>query len=246
MSRLRIASLKPKLAEQRCLASLELQGRHGVRRDDVDALGRIEVGGIDDERGDALLGPGEHDVERRDAAVRDPGLGSGERPSGAFTLRGGRDGLHVGAGIRLRQRERGDRITARSRAEVLALLLLAACKHDRAAAEALHDEGEVGKAGVVGEHFAQRGDGAHVRRVVDAMLQVARATQVLDQAPADRVRVFPVRVPEVVDGPRLRFPGQREVSRLEERPAVVRKAVHGSPFAQSPSNTGFRFATNAS
>ena len=98
----------------------------------------------------------EHDVEVRDAAVRDPGLGAVEHPGVALALRAwcviactsepasGSDSANAAiASPRRRFRQ------------VFLLQLVATGERDRPAAQALHHEGEVGEAGVIGEHLAQ-------------------------------------------------------------------------------------------
>src|SRR5581483_12056800 len=74
-----------------------------------------------------------------------------------------------------------------------------------------------------------------------AMVQVPGAAEVLDEPPADGVGVLSMRVRQVVARPRLGLARELCVRGLEERPGVVRKALH-----QSPWNSGLRLAANAS
>jgi hypothetical protein len=205
---------------------VHFQYRHGMRRDDVDALARVEIGRLDHVGADALVRPREHDVEVGNAAVGDPGLGAGERPAFAVALRRGAHRLDVRAGIGLGKGEGGDLLARGGRREIARLLLGRAGERDRPAAEALHDEGEIGEPGVVGEHLAQEGDRAHVGRLGRRMVQVAGAAEVLHQPPADRVGVLAVGVREAFARPRVRLARELLVPRLEEGPAVVREAVH--------------------
>src|SRR5439155_4841111 len=94
---------------------------------------------------------------------------------------------------------------------------------------------------MVGEHLAQQGDRAHVRIFGHAVVKEAGATEVLHQPFADRIRIIATCVSQVLVRPRLRLGRQSCVPRLEERPPVMTESVH-----QSPSNSGLRFAANAS
>src|SRR5205823_12121874 len=99
-----------RLAEGRGARIREAQLRHRVWRDDVDALGGVHVGRVDDEGADALVSLGEGDIEARDAAVRDPRLRAVQRPGIATALRARRHRLDIRSRIRFRQREGGDRL----------------------------------------------------------------------------------------------------------------------------------------
>ena len=84
-----------------------------------------------------------------------------------------RDVGGVGAGFGLGQREGGDRLAAaRPCGSHVALLLVGAEQADRARAQPLHGEGEIGEAGVAGQRLAGDGEAAHVGRAV----AVARRT----------------------------------------------------------------------
>ena len=65
-----------------------------------------------------LAGAREHDVEVGDAAVGDPGLLAVEHVGVAVLARGARHRRDVGAGVRLGQRERRDRLAARDARQV--------------------------------------------------------------------------------------------------------------------------------
>ncbi len=94
---------------------------------------------------------------------------------------------------------------------------------------------------MVGKDFAQQRDRAHVGLLGDAMVQETRAAQIPHQAPADGVGIVAMRMAEVVLRPGFGLGRELRVPRLEERPAIVKEAVH-----QSPSKTGFCFAAKAS
>src|ERR687891_720898 len=88
-------------AQEDSLGSFEVNNSHGMRRYDLDALGGIHFLGVDDERADAVVGLGEHDIEIGDAAVRNPGLGALEHPGVGFSPRARGHRLHVRAGVGL-------------------------------------------------------------------------------------------------------------------------------------------------
>ena len=123
-SSVRIATLKPSPAapmrwRQRHPAIGETQPRQRVRRDHFDARGDLETGraGVDDEGRDAaragrLAGAGEHHVEVGDAAVGNPGLLAIDHRVVALDMRAALHRGDVGAGLRLRERERRDRFAA--------------------------------------------------------------------------------------------------------------------------------------
>ncbi|MNC96013.1 hypothetical protein D3C83_132710 [compost metagenome] len=73
------------------------------------------------------------------------------------------------------------------------------------------------------------------------MAQVTGAAEVLNQAPADRIRVVAMGVAEVLLRPGVGLPRELGVFLLKKRPVVMREPVH-----QSPSNAGFCLAANAS
>jgi hypothetical protein len=58
------------------------------------------------------------------------------------------------------------------------------------------------------------------------MAEEARASQILDQAPADRVGILAVREAQAFLAEALGLLRQGCVPRLEERPAVVRESFH--------------------
>src|SRR5579885_3735685 len=89
-SRFRKAILNPcPGSEELARGVLELERRHGMRRDDLDAPRGVHILGIDDEGADAFLGAREDDVEVGDAAVGDPRLGAVEAPAGPRPARRG-------------------------------------------------------------------------------------------------------------------------------------------------------------
>ena len=137
------------------------------------------------------------------------------------------------AGVGLRQREGGDRLAARHARQAARLLRRRAGQRDRARAQALHREGEVGQArrGVP----ASRGQaqhagvdhvgGAAVGRAADRVAQPAGVAQLAHQAAAQRVDVRAVHVAHCAGGPGVERRGKGAVPLLEERPAQVLERV---------------------
>ena len=159
-------------------AALEAQGGEGMRRDHLDALGdrqarrvRLDQEGREPAGAGRLAGAGEDDVEVGDAAVRDPGLHPVEPDvAGAVGDGGGGERGDVGAGLGLGEREGGDGLARGDGRQDAALQLVRAEQADRAGAEALHGEGEVGEAVAVGQGLAGEAEGADVEgRVQPAM-----------------------------------------------------------------------------
>ena len=111
----------------------------------------------------AFAGAREHDVKVGDAAVGNPGLFAVEDIAVAVALGGQRDIGDIGAGLLLGQREGGDRAAAARALEPVALLGVAE-QADRPGAEALHGEGEIGKAVVARQRFADEAERAHIER----------------------------------------------------------------------------------
>jgi hypothetical protein len=212
-----------------------------VRRHDFDALRGVDFGRLDDEGADALLRPRENDVEVGDAAVGDPGLFAVEAPAAGAAQRARFERLDVGAGSRLGERERTDRLAGGRSTQVALLLLGGPGERDGNGREARHGEGEVRKPGVVGEHFAQQRDRANVGPLRHAVVEESGAAQVLHQALADRIRVRAAGVREVRVRPRVGLDRELRMPLLEKGPVVVFEPVH-----QSPWNRGFCFAANAS
>ena len=209
--------------------------------------------GIDHEGGQALgagrfAGAREHDVVVRDAAVGDPGLRAVEAHVTVAVRIGGRGHRgDVGAGFRLGQREGRDRLARRHRRQVARLQLRRAEERDRAGAEPLHREGEVGEPVAERQDLAREAERAHVEpRVQPAMLgrhhrlEEAGLAERRDARAAGRVDVVVRQAGQRRVGP-ARERGEAAMVRLEERPAASERFGEH----QLPSNTGFCFAANA-
>ena len=78
----------------------------------------------------------------------------------------------VGAGLRLRQREGRDGFAVAHRRQIFAFQLVGAEQRDRAGAEPLHGEGEVGKAVAERQDFAGEAKRAHVERGMQAAVRL--------------------------------------------------------------------------
>src|SRR5437667_278450 len=98
--------------------------------------------------------------------------------------------------VGLGQRESCDRLASRGPPDVATLLLLGAGERHGTAAQSLHGEGEIGEAGVEGEHLAQHRQRAYVEARIfgRAVREEPRRAQILHQTAADGIRVFVVRV----------------------------------------------------
>ncbi len=177
MSRFDIASLKPpptspssEDAGTRQPSERERRERVGATTSMRSAIDRPGASAVDDEGGDAsssvtgfLVGPvtvrraHEGHVEVRDPAVGDPGLRAVDHPVVAVAARAPRRHRRdVRPGVRLRQRERGDRLAARDLRQPPRAQRVAAGERDRPAAQPLHREREVGEAVVARERLAQQ------------------------------------------------------------------------------------------
>ena len=140
----------------------------------------------------------------------------------------------IRAGLGLGQRERADRLAARDPRQVARLLRRRAVEADRARAQALHREREVGQARMARERFADQADCARVDHVAvaamldtaDRMLQPARRAELPHQRPALRVDVMAVRLINVLRGPGLERLRKRAVPVLEERPCQILPVAH--------------------
>src|SRR5260370_28059414 len=96
-------------------------------------LERLEPpgGGLHEEAADALLGPGPHDGEVSDIAVRDPPLGAGDHPVVAVAASARRHAGGVRAKFWLGQAETPDHLTLGHEREPALLLFLPAVAIDR-------------------------------------------------------------------------------------------------------------------
>ena len=173
----------------------EPQPRQRMRRDHFDAFGDVEAGrpGLDNEGGDAagagrFAGTGEDHVEVGNAAVGDEGLLAVDHVVAALGPRRGGHGGDVRAGLGLGQREGGDGGALGDARQIAAPELVRTGERDRAAAEALHGEGEVGKPAVPRQCFARDHQIARLQRLV----RPAEACRdAVPQAPGGAERAHP-------------------------------------------------------
>ena len=177
-----------------------------MRRDDVDPLGNAEAGriGRHDEGREAartgrLAGAGEDDITIGDAAVGNPGLQAVEAILPADMGRRGGHGRDIGTGIGFGQGKGGDGRAGADRRAAGGLLLSRAEQRDRAGAEALHGEGEIGEAVDIAERRAGDAEGAHVERSAQAALVAGHAggqepglAERADETPAGAVDIVMV------------------------------------------------------
>ena len=79
---------------------------------------------------------------------------------------------------------------------------------------------------MIGKHFAQQDDRSNVELLADAVVQVARASEVLHQAPADRVGVRTVRIRQIArKGLRLLRQGGRLLAGFGDLGVVLLQPV---------------------
>ena len=209
-----------------------------MRSDHFDALGDVEAGrpGLDHEGGDAagagrFAGTGEDHIEIGNAAVGDEGLLAVDHVVAALGPRRGGHGGDVRAGLGLGQREGGDGGALGDARQIAAPELVRTGKRDRAAAEALHGEGEVGKPAVARQCFARDHQIARLQRLVrpaeacrDAMPQAPGGAERAHPAHAGRadISMAGVAIFHIVDrvlsplvelSPRRRDAGRRKMGR---------------------------------
>ena len=225
-----------------------MRSHQGDPFDDPET-GRVR---IHDEGAEALCtGPfasaGEDGVAVGKAAVGDEGLGSVQHPMVAIPARAGRHGGDIRAGIGLGQGEGGDGLARGHARQPARLLLVCAEQADRAGAQTLHGEDEVGQAGATGEGLPGQAQGADVQLAGGVRHGVAEPTalgECLEDGAAVAVEVVvavqvhrlrPVR-------PGLQIGGEGAVAVVEEGPVEEGAVRHG----QFPSNTGSRLAAKAS
>ncbi len=108
----------------------------------------------------------------------------------------------------------------------------------------LHGEGEVGEAVVAGERLAREAKRANVERstalrIDRRVLQPSIAAEAIDEVAARGVHICVVNR-QIRAAPRFQRFVKRPVAVFEERPGEEAFVRH-----QSPSNTGFSFATKA-
>ena len=242
-------------------AGIEAQRRERMRRDHVDALGDAQAGrvGLDQEgrqpaRARRLAGAGEDDVMVGDAAIRDPGLLAVDADMAvAVRRRRRRHRGDIRAGLLLRQREGGDALALAHAGQDARLHRLGAGNADRAGAEPLHGEGEIGEPVARGQNLAGEAERAHVERLGQPAigrrhdrLQEAGLAQRRDPRPAGGVDIVMRQAGQGGVGPGGKLSGEGAVAVLEERPVerVAKDAECRQP-SQLPSKTGFCLAAKA-
>jgi hypothetical protein len=190
-----------------------------------------------------------HDVVVGDAAVGDPGLGAVEPHMRVAVWRcRHRQRRHIGAGFRLGQRKSRDGFPFAHARKIAALEIGGAVKRDRAGAEPLHREGEIGKTVMEGEDLARKAERAHIElRVRSAEFgghhrgQKSGLAQGLHPRAAGRVDVVMRQLVERRLRPARQLRSEAPVTVIEERArSASRRAA-----CQLPSNTGFCFAAKA-
>ena len=122
-------------------------------------------------------------------------------------------------------------------------LLGRAEERDRAGAEPLHGEGEIGEAVVAGERLAREAERAHIGRAVAVggrgVIQTTVAAETRDEIAAGGIHVGVIDR-QVFRAPFLQRRVEGAVAILEKRPGEKALVRH-----QSPSKTGFSLATKA-
>ena len=267
MSSVRIASLNPSPSPP---ISASAPSRHPLNSSRASGCGAIvsirsattspgasagTTNARDVVRAAGIAGAREHAVEIGDAAVRDPHLCAVEDPM--VRRRGARASSSRPRPTRPGSDSANAAIASPARDAAAAsarFCAVAAGKRDRAAAEALHREREIGEPVVPGERLARdakrcarRAREAHRRAppgrssAASRRLRAARTSArqsastsacSLHAAPARRT-ILQARVASARCGV------------VEERPVEVRAIHRGNP-SQLPAKTGFVFATNAS
>ena len=133
------------------------------------AIEKPGIVGEDDEgrnaaRAGRLAGAGEDGVDVGDAAVGDPGLLAVEDDSRRRPRAPRRSCRDVGAGVRFGQRESGEPFAARDPRQHARCAAPASRRGDRAGAEALHGEGEIGEPVMPGQRLARQAERARIDR----------------------------------------------------------------------------------
>ena len=148
----------------------------------------------------------------------------------AVGRRGRGERRDVGAGLRLRQREGRDRLAVAHRRQIARLQLRRAEQRDRAGAEPLHGEGEVGEPVAERQDFAGEAERAHVEpRMQPAVrgrhhrLEEARLAQRLHARAAGGVDVVVRQRRQRGVGPARERVGEAAVVVVEERQRSVRR-----------------------
>ena len=231
----------------------ELQPAQRVRGDDVEAFGYLEARQIrvDDQRGQALcagcvLRPAENDVLMRQPAVGNKRLFAVEHVMIAVEarIRGHRG--HIGSRFRLRQGEGGDAIAAGDLRQVPATDIFRAEQRDRPGAQPLHDEREIGHAGILRQGLPHQAQSPDVEGFVLAaprcgnrILQPAAVGETFHQLARQRVETGLVvrflfrQGRDFTVGPGPEFPRQIAVGLFQERPVQIGLFGHRISFLRT-------------
>ncbi len=207
-----------------------------MRRDRLDAFGDCEAGrvGENHEGGNAacagrFAGAGKDGVDVGNAAVRDPGFLAIEHEviTVAASCTGHR--RHIRSRLGFGKRKGGNPLAAGDLLQNRPLQRLGAGKADRAGAEPLHGEGEVGKAVGIGKGLANEAERAAVDVFAHAaegfrhaMAKHACAAQRCDQMFAGGIGVCMINSAEAATGYEvIQLSGKRAVAVVVERPVEM-------------------------
>jgi hypothetical protein len=204
------------------------------------------------------LGAGEHAVEIRDAAVRNPRLDAVQDVVRTVAERAAGHRGDVGARLRLRQGERRDRLAATDARQVARRQFRGSGDRQRAAAQPLHGECEVGQPVMICERLPDQAQGADVelRRRAAVLRPHAMAQQPIGPERAHQIEAAPVDLRACLHVRELRKPAARPVLGGRRDGAVLgpeerqRREVgvigRGGRLVHRPTNTGLARAANAS
>ncbi len=257
MSSVSIATLKPAPGVAQAVlhghaATLEAQRRERVRRRHVDALGDLEPAGALRPRR-TRSAPSRRAL-RRCARPRCRSRRCRRSRSRSWFRRGRMslpsslalvvDRRNVGARLRLGQRERCDPLTAGDPRQVAPLQLFAAVQGDRAAAQSLHGESEVGEPRVTRQGLADQAQASAIRAAPARRRRrpgrcSATSRPALDARPASR-QVLSTSPPCCMSAKLLRSPlfevrNQLTMRVVEERPVEIGFVAHDDAPSPEPS-----------
>jgi len=238
-------------------AVLERERCERVRRDHLDAVSDRETRciRIDDESRKSLCTrrfarADEDNVMISDAAVRNPGLATVDAHM-IVPVRngGGRERGDIRAGLQFREGEGGDALAARDGRKVALLQCFIAEQRDRAGAEPLHREGEIGEPVMKRENLASETQCSHVEiRCQSAVsrrhggAQEPGLAERSDTRAAGGIDVVMRQMGKMRACPTRKVDGKGTVPFLEERPG---KRFRQRRHRQFPSKTGFDLAAKA-
>src|SRR4029077_18375899 len=228
-----------------------------MRRYHFDALGNFKSACalVNKECGDStrcglLTGAREDYIEIRDASVRDPGFFSVQHVAFAIASCFAAQRCDVGASFGLGERERRDKDALADAREVAVFLRGSPEQSDGSRAQALHGKGEIRETRMTRQRFTNYADRARIDCVAcsavgcaaDGVFQPAAFTELAHELAACVVHIRLVASADFLRSPSVEILRERAVALVEERPFHV--ALLGQ--TQSPLNTGFCLATNAS